>query len=204
MEKNCLPDVSWIHCFTDDFLELIPRNVKSVVDLGCGRGIVGALLKIYREPTRTVGVDLFDPYLDFCKRNGFYTEVVRHDLRITPLPFCENEFDLAVSLEVLEHLPMESGKKLLEELERISKRVILSTPQKFFPQPTYDGNVYQQHLSKWTFRDLMARGYNVMGAGNLMILGREIPHISHALCKTTTHFPRLSSYMLASYTKPSH
>jgi predicted TPR repeat methyltransferase len=41
-------------------------DVESLLDLGCGRGIVGALCRIYRAPRRLVGFDAWEPYLGFC------------------------------------------------------------------------------------------------------------------------------------------
>src|SRR2546427_5673212 len=120
-------DVTWIHSFLDLFLHFVPKGLGSVLDAGCGRGIVGAVMRIYREPNRVVGIDGFDPYLQFCRRTGMYDQLIEHDLRKFPLPFKSNEFDLGTSLEVIEHLSKEDGVRLLDGLERVSRMVRVST-----------------------------------------------------------------------------
>jgi SAM-dependent methyltransferase len=186
----------------DAFLRQVPNEVTSALDIGCGRGIVGALLKIYREPQKTVGIDAFEPYLDFCRRVGMYTQLIKWDLKVLPLPFDKGEFDISVALEVIEHIPKLDGLHLLDELERVSRRVIVSTPNHYFVQSPYDGNIHQRHLSRWTIQDFRSRGYSVLGVGNLLILGREIRYLSYALSRITLPLPTLSSCIMAVHSGP--
>jgi len=195
------PDVTWTHTFLDVFIHYVPKNVKTVLDIGCGRGLVGSLLKIYREPIRIVGVDVFDPYLGFCRRLGVYDSLVKFDVCQTPLPFGNKEFDLAVALEVIEHLPKRKGFDLLSELKRVARNVIVSTPNRFFAQEGYDENDFQHHLSRWTVRDLRSRGYTIVGVGGMMFFGKEIKHLSYVLGRLTLPFPHLSSSIMGLYPK---
>src|SRR2546425_869065 len=64
------PQVTWTHPALPMILSMIPEDTDSLVDIGCGRGIVGALCRIYRRPTHLVGVDAYKPYLQFCERLG--------------------------------------------------------------------------------------------------------------------------------------
>ncbi len=194
-----MPQVTWTHTFLDVFLHHVPKNVRSVVDVGCGRGIVGSLLRIYREPDRIVGIDLFEPYLDFCRKLGVYDGLTRHDLETASLPFKDKEFDLSVALEVIEHLPKQSGRTLMGELERISEMVIVSTPNRYFHQDPYDGNSLQKHLSRWTVQDLKTKGYKVLGVGGLLFFGKEVKYLSYALGRLTLVLPRLSSTIMGVY-----
>ena len=193
--------MTWIHSFLDLFLYLVPKGLDSVLDAGCGRGIVGALARIYRKPSRVVGIDAFDPYLQFCKRTGMYDQLIKHDLRKAHLPFKSAEFQLATSLEVIEHLSKDDGIRLLEELERVSRMVIVSTPNRFFRQEPYDKNPFQSHISRWTVSDFTRRGYSVYGAGGLLFLGREIPILSYALGRLTIPFPWLSGTILCAHSR---
>jgi 2-polyprenyl-3-methyl-5-hydroxy-6-metoxy-1,4-benzoquinol methylase len=84
---------------------MIPMDVESLLDLGCGRGIVGALCRIYRAPRRLVGLDAGEPYLSFCWEHRLYDELVRWDLNELPPPFGDEEFDVVTVVEVIEHLP---------------------------------------------------------------------------------------------------
>ncbi|MEM3698134.1 MAG: hypothetical protein QXQ94_11715, partial [Candidatus Bathyarchaeia archaeon] len=64
--------VTWAHRWLYEILEQIPIEMNSLVDVGYGRGVIGALVKIYRNPERLVGIDAFPPYLEFCRCNNFY------------------------------------------------------------------------------------------------------------------------------------
>src|SRR5438445_4626736 len=84
---------------------------KSVVDVGCGRG---AWLRVFREYgiERILGLD--GPYID-----PSLLEVPRELFVPVNLaePFCVDEaFDLAVCLEVAEHLPAKAGRWLVRSL----------------------------------------------------------------------------------------
>ena len=50
---------TWTRPFLHEMLEEIPKNVDSLVDVGCGRGIVGAMTRIYRNPKRLVELMFF-------------------------------------------------------------------------------------------------------------------------------------------------
>jgi hypothetical protein len=123
-----------------------------------------------------VGVDGFEPYLAFCRQRSFYDETLRSDLRETPLPFQAQEFHVATCIEVIEHLPKDAGKTLLDELERIASCVIVTTPGIWFEQDDYDGNILQRHLSLWRASEFRGRGYQVWGVGALSI-GYEIRRV---------------------------
>jgi SAM-dependent methyltransferase len=196
-----LPEITWTHPFLEFFLNRVPLSISNALDVGCGRGIIGSLLRIYREPNRIVGLDMFDPYLDFCKKLGVYTEVIKHDLSRPPLPFRDDEFDLSVALEVIEHLRREDGVSLLTELERVSRTVIITTPNRYYIQSAFDRNPHQKHLSRWTTGDLKKRGYSVFGVGNLMVFGHEFKPISYALGRITIPLPYISGTIMGVYSK---
>lgn len=185
---------TWTRPFLHELLEEIPKDVESLIDVGCGRGIVGAMTRIYRNPKRLVGVDIFQDYIDFCKKYSIYDELHRLDLRQTPLPFQNREFSVATCIETIEHLPKKRGEKLLEELHRIADTIIVSTPSSFFKQPKshVERNLFQAHVSKWTVEDFKKRGYDVKGVGNLAINKLAIP-----TRKLSCRFPRLYQFLLA-------
>ncbi|GAG78516.1 unnamed protein product, partial [marine sediment metagenome] len=66
---------TWTRPFLHELLEEIPKDVESLIDVGCGRGIVGAMARIYRTPKRLVGVDIFQDCIDFCKKYNIYDEL---------------------------------------------------------------------------------------------------------------------------------
>ena len=89
------------------------RRNASVLDLGCGAGIL-ALLK--RKGVELTGVDLSDECVAAARRNG-YDETFRAELHA--LPFAEASFDYVVSLDVIGHIPAEQKDAVLAEIRRV-------------------------------------------------------------------------------------
>lgn len=186
--------------FHPKVVSLIPHYV-SVLDAGVEVGALGALIRLYCRPKRLVGVDIYQPYLDQARRYGFYDELRRCDFR-EPLPFADREFDVAVCCEVVEHLRREEGVQLIQELKRIAKMVIITTPNGYHMQGELDANPFQKHLSGWYVRDLQRMGFKVRGVGCLQVYGHEFHKpvdISFFLTSLTYSLPRVSSHLLAVY-----
>lgn len=101
-------------------IALIPNGVQSILDAGCGNGIItNRLPKIYPE---VVGVD----------NNPDVLKHVRTPNYLYPLdatPFHDKVFDCTLCCEVLEHIKVTEYHKVLRELERVtSKYIIISVP----------------------------------------------------------------------------
>jgi len=167
--KTGVPDVTWTHGPLPHILNEIPVNCRSLLDVGCGRGIIGALCRIYRGVDQLVGMEGYEPYLEFSRKAGFYDDTILRNLTDMPLPLDTQEFEVVTCIEVIEHLEWSAGQKLLDELERVGSRVIVTTPNVLFQQDEYDGNPFQRHLSQWRPSDFRKRGYVVYGTGSLNV-----------------------------------
>lgn len=138
---------------------------KSVLDVGCGQGAVGYLLR--RLPggstAHIVGVDCWPEYTNFCRRYGFYDELVTADIRNFEV---ERQFDIVVAVEVLEHLKREDGLSVLDRLEGSTRElIIVSTPNGPDYREPVGGVPSEAHLSSWRVQDFRRRGYSVRGLG---------------------------------------
>jgi len=123
---------------------------SSVVDVGCGRG---AWLSVFSEAgVRTL-----------CGIDGSYVD--RSKLRISPDSFISRDlmkpfdiperFDLAMSVEVAEHLSEANGKNLIRALTRAAPIVLFSAA---IPGQGGSGHINEQWPSYW--RSLFAdEGY---------------------------------------------
>lgn len=97
-------------------IDLIPRGLRSVIDVGCGDGrIANRLASMY---TRLVGVDSSKAALRYVR-----TEALRAS--ITNLPFRPCSFDMVMTTEVLEHLPKPSYLRAIQEMKRVAAEWIL-------------------------------------------------------------------------------
>lgn len=92
------------------------RTGSSVLDLGCGAGML-ALLK--RKGVTLTGVDLSSECSLAARRNGYDVTVTSE---LTRLPFPDDSFDYVVSLDVLGHVSFEEKDTVLAEIERVLRQ----------------------------------------------------------------------------------
>jgi 2-polyprenyl-3-methyl-5-hydroxy-6-metoxy-1,4-benzoquinol methylase len=101
---------------------------QSVLDIGCGEGVLTHRWATEFAPRRVVGIDLDDPLIaaEWAKRSAPNLEFIAQ--RAEDLPFAENEFDLATAIEVLEHVP--DPAHTLAEMARCAERhLLVSVPR---------------------------------------------------------------------------
>ena len=170
-----MPEVPSTHRRIFEILEEIPRDVKTVIDVGCGRGVMGALLRIYRDPEYVLGIDNFQPYLDFCAKHRFYNELLKLDLREGLEKINDRKFDLGLAIEVIEHLDRRTGADLVSWFNSHCDTAIITTPTSFFDQPAFDSNEDQRHVSLWTAGEFKSLGWKVRrrssGMYTLLLVG---------------------------------
>jgi SAM-dependent methyltransferase len=189
--------VTWTHPGIAHILDAVPLAAKSLLDVGCGTGIMGALCRIYRDMERQVGMDGYAPALALCRRHDFYDETLERDFAAGPLPFDDASFDVVTCVEVIEHLERDAGLRLLAELERVGRLVIVTTPNGFLEQGELAQNPLQRHRSGWTVADFRRRGYRVTGVGAMLVLGKHRRFVSAAFGPLTRVLPTLSELILA-------
>jgi predicted SAM-dependent methyltransferase len=102
------------------------NNVKSVLEIGCGRGYV--LRKLEAKGIRTVGLDVSE----YCFLTRASKNVRIYDIRNTPWPFADKEFDLCLSVDVLDMLTVDELARVTQECGRVARAsghaVALSNP----------------------------------------------------------------------------
>ena len=101
----------------DVLLSIIPGDVTSIVDMGCGNGLITNELQ---KQFDVVGIDRSLAALNFVnstKVNG----------DINSLPLKNEAVDLLLASEVLEHLNDETLKKAIAEIQRTASKYILIT-----------------------------------------------------------------------------
>ncbi|MFH1547236.1 MAG: class I SAM-dependent methyltransferase [bacterium] len=102
--------------------KLIPKDVKSLVDIGCGNGIFVNYILKNKGDIKCLGIDRSITALKYVM-----TSKTKGD--ITHIPLKDRSYDLSCALEVIEHLDNEGFEKALDELARVSKKyVIISVP----------------------------------------------------------------------------
>lgn len=139
-------------------MDLVNREQpRSVLDAACGLGKYGVLVREFSEPERLDAIDVNPP------RFSVYDRFYRGDLRQLEelLPVGGEPYDLALFLDAIEHFEKQEGWRVLAELARRARRVLVSTPWGFRPQEI-PGQPFETHRSGW-FPWEFRRRYRVHG-----------------------------------------
>jgi ubiquinone/menaquinone biosynthesis C-methylase UbiE len=101
---------------------------ESILDVGCGEGVLTERWADRLNGGRIVGIDLDDPKLraEWEHRQRANLEYKVEDA--THLSFADDEFDMASAIEVLEHVP--DPERTVAEMTRVARRwVLVSVPR---------------------------------------------------------------------------
>lgn len=147
---------------------------ESVLDVGCGEGVLTHRWATALGDGRVVGIDLDDPALheEWAARQAPNLEY--RVMKAERLPFADGEFDLAAAIEVLEHVP--DPEHTVAEMARVARRwLLVSVPR----EPLWRalnlargayvrdlGNTpgHVNHWSKRSFVELLGRHGDVVEA----------------------------------------
>jgi 2-polyprenyl-3-methyl-5-hydroxy-6-metoxy-1,4-benzoquinol methylase len=115
--------------FEEALDELLERaDPESLLDIGCGEGVLTQRWAMRLPGRRIVGADLDDPTLraEWTMRSAPNLDYVA--LIPGELPFGDGEFDLVSAIEVLEHVP--DPEQTLAEMARCARRhLLVSVPR---------------------------------------------------------------------------
>jgi SAM-dependent methyltransferase len=110
-------------------ISMIPEQVVSILDAGCGDGAVSnGLIDSYES---VYCMDISEEALKHAKGNKVLGS-------LESIPFEESRFDLVISSEVLEHLPDAVYHKTVSEVSRVAgKYIMISVPNDEPLEDTY-------------------------------------------------------------------
>ena len=110
----------------DDLLEA--ASPISLLDVGCGEGVLVHQWAQRLAPARVVGIDLEEPSIQAGWAQREAPNLEYKVMKAENLPFAENEFDMACAIEVLEHVP--DPEHTLAEMARCAEhRLLVSVPR---------------------------------------------------------------------------
>jgi len=146
----------------------IDRKELSLLDVGCGDGLMGSMLK--KKTLFSVGVDIDAASLKKGYENNSHDGYILCDVRI--LPFQPKSFDTVLAMEVLEHQEKEDALKSIKDWEQIAKRqIIITTPVGECRVAAKEDNPFDEHMSFWSPQELKQLGYTVRGHGLAKLYG---------------------------------
>jgi ubiquinone/menaquinone biosynthesis C-methylase UbiE len=108
--------------YISDILGGIDKKGLKILDVGCGNGRDFITYFKNRDDVSITGIDIRDRHIE---QGNF--RFVKGDAE--KLPFEDNEFDVVLSIGVLEHIvPMEKLSRVISEIERVGKRFVVVVP----------------------------------------------------------------------------
>ncbi len=115
--------------FERDLDDLLARAApRSLLDVGCGEGVLTQKWAARLAPGRVVGIDLEDPLIEVEWERRRAPNLEYRAMKAENLPFSDREFDLATAIEVLEHVP--DPAHTLAEMARVASRwLLVSVPR---------------------------------------------------------------------------
>jgi 2-polyprenyl-3-methyl-5-hydroxy-6-metoxy-1,4-benzoquinol methylase len=128
---------------------------SSVLDVGCGEGVLTERWARALAPRPVIGIDLPDPELQAQWHARQQDNLEFCSGRAESLPFGDDEVDLVAAIETLEHVP--DPVQALVEMTRVARRhLLVSVP-----------------------REPLWRGLNLARGAYLSRLGNTPGHLSH-------------------------
>jgi 2-polyprenyl-3-methyl-5-hydroxy-6-metoxy-1,4-benzoquinol methylase len=101
---------------------------RSLLDVGCGEGVLVQQWALRLKDRRVVGIDLEEESIQAGWEQRHAPNLEYHVMHAENLPFADGEFDLASAIEVLEHVP--DPEHTLAEMARCAERhLLVSVPR---------------------------------------------------------------------------
>lgn len=140
----------------------------SILDIGPGFGKYGVLCREYLDvnyggdrstypPPRSTRIDCVEAcasYVSDLHRYVYDNVYVGDATDIVPT-LGSHSYDLALLLDVIEHLRPEMGERLIRSVLEVARAVLVVTPARWSPQGALYGNEFERHVSIWTPRALL-------------------------------------------------
>jgi len=124
----------------EDLLRFLPKS--TILEVGCGDGVISDYIALNYPGSKVLGIDISRKAIAFAKLMGRYAEYRHVDL------FDINEqYDVVLLIEVLEHIPKASVNPFLRKIRDVLKPggfLVLSVPTPLLPM-LHPGHV--QHFT---------------------------------------------------------
>lgn len=142
-------------------------NPNSVIDIGCGFGKYGFLLREYldicqgnyfKKDWKKIidAIEIYKPYITEIQKS-FYNTIWYSPIESFGSTLLYT-YDLFLLLHIIEHLSKKEGIILLKKLVETNIPLLLVTPKTFNKLNSIFGNKYERHLSHWKKKDFRKIG----------------------------------------------
>lgn len=165
----------------DKFSVIIPAiqkiNPNSILDVGCGFGLNGYLIRAFCEvsygryqpdewKTEITGIDIFENNITSFHKI-IYNKIIVGNILNQDIP---KEFDLVILGDIIEHFDKETGITLIKKLSSKAKFLLITTPHVFQEQGSLYGNDSEIHKSFWAKKDFKDYNCEYRVKGNSLLI----------------------------------
>ena len=176
--------------------DLIVRiDPKKTLDVGMGFGTYGTLVREYLDLWDNVdetkmyawkrnldGIEICEKYISPAHR-FLYDTIHIGDAR-TVVPTLKKQYDLAILADVIEHVSLSDGRKLLSDILAVADNIIITTPKNAKAQGALYDNEHERHVSQWSEKDFQDFGACVFASNEGSIvccIGTAAPRLEREL-----------------------
>jgi SAM-dependent methyltransferase len=157
----------------DEFLkaQLALWNYKRYLDVGCGAGKYGRMIRDLVPDSHITGIEVDNEYIEAFRLRRTYDEVINASVESVLGGPQAVTYDVVVFGDVIEHLRKSDGIDALHFFVYRCKRMIVVYPSKYI-QYDINGKAHESHRSVWTPQDFLpfAGDLTTNGHMNLAII----------------------------------
>lgn len=136
---------SWNHLIPLVCDVLDERRPKRVLDIGVGYGKYGFLAREYGKSEWVEGIEGDASYITDVQK-AVYDLLTVGDIREELESYTPEEYDLVIMADVIEHMSLEDGHRILQYFNRCP--ILVTTPAHDYPQHD-DEHPLENHVSQW-------------------------------------------------------
>lgn len=149
------PDVVTPHgAVAREIIELIPKDARSILDVGCGNGAISNAI----DDRLVIGSDIALAAIKHMRHPACVAD-------IGAMPFADGSFDLVMATDVLEHIPDDQYARACAEIVRVSRRwILIAVPyRELLDSATVEcascGVFYHVHWHQRAYDEAFLRGH---------------------------------------------
>ena len=148
--------------YKDSIKNWILENVSldaKILDVGAGCGTYSDLLRGYGY--KMDAIEIWEPYIKKYNLKDKYDVVMEMDVLDVYAPTLQN-YDMCILGDILEHLKIEDGQRLIKDISKHCKYFIVAIPYQM-EQGEHEGNIHETHLQPDLTPKIMEDRYPELG-----------------------------------------
>jgi cyclopropane fatty-acyl-phospholipid synthase-like methyltransferase len=153
--RETLMPSSFVDSFAPIVKLLVDIKPDRVMDVGPGWGKYGLVCREYLDVAAVHAIEVR------AGRNriqdAIYDWVYTGDVRDYRAIQFWRRWDLVLMIDVIEHMPMDDGHRLINRITSAGAAVLVATPKQWIEQHD-DRNPHEEHVSFWTGDDFSTHG----------------------------------------------